>query len=188
MNLDEAQRKQVAAWIADGLKLSEIQNRLGTEFHVHLTYIEVRLLVDDLKLTPKDVELPKTPVSPLQSQAPPPSQGGVGSQSIVPPGAAPAGAAAAPGGVSMSVDQIARPGAMVSGKVTFTDGNKAEWYSDEMGRLGLVPQQAGYRPSPAELKQFQALLEQELSKLGSSRSGSTVGGRGRTQRRLWQAM
>ena len=28
MNLDEAQRKQVADWIAQGLKLSEIQNRL----------------------------------------------------------------------------------------------------------------------------------------------------------------
>ena len=31
MNLDDAQRKTVAGWIADGLKLSEIQNRLSTE-------------------------------------------------------------------------------------------------------------------------------------------------------------
>ena len=29
MNLDEAQRKKVAEWVAQGLKLSEIQNRLG---------------------------------------------------------------------------------------------------------------------------------------------------------------
>jgi hypothetical protein len=64
------------------------------------------------------------------------------------------------------VDQIARLGAVVSGKVTFGDGNQAEWYFDEAGRLGLAPQQPGYRPSAAELQQFQRLLENELSKMG----------------------
>ena len=59
MNLDEAQRKKVAEWIAQGLKLSEIQNRLGSDLGVTMTYMDVRLLVDDLKLTPKDIELPK---------------------------------------------------------------------------------------------------------------------------------
>src|SRR6185295_14602857 len=54
MNLDEAQRKKVAGWIADGLKLSEIQTRLAAELGVRLTYMDVRFLVDDLKLTPKD--------------------------------------------------------------------------------------------------------------------------------------
>src|ERR1051325_8757880 len=31
MNLDEKQRQQVAAWIAEGLKLSEIQNRIAND-------------------------------------------------------------------------------------------------------------------------------------------------------------
>ena len=66
----------------------------------------------------------------------------------------------------MAVDQLARPGAVVSGKVTFTDGNRADWYIDQTGRLGLVPQQTGYRPPAADLQQFQAALEGELSKLG----------------------
>src|SRR3974390_262904 len=65
MNLDEAQRKRVTEWIAQGLKLSEIQNRLQSELGLKLTYMEVRLLVDDLKLTPKDVEPVKAPQSPL---------------------------------------------------------------------------------------------------------------------------
>ena len=56
MNLDEAQRQKVAEWIAQGLKLADIQNRLISEFHVTMTYMEVRMLVDDLKLTPKDPE------------------------------------------------------------------------------------------------------------------------------------
>ena len=58
MNLDESQRQKVAAWIADGAKLSEIQTRLMSEFGLKFTYMEVRFLVDDLKLTPKDPEPP----------------------------------------------------------------------------------------------------------------------------------
>jgi len=49
MNLDESQRKKVAEWIKQGLKLAEIQNRLVAELGVKMTYMEVRLLVDDLK-------------------------------------------------------------------------------------------------------------------------------------------
>src|SRR5215472_4748397 len=65
MTLDDAQRKKVAEWIAAGLKLSEIQNRLASDLGVRMTYMDVRLLVDDLKLTPKDVERSKpAPVLP----------------------------------------------------------------------------------------------------------------------------
>src|ERR1051326_4345406 len=59
MNLDDAQKRAVTDWIAGGLKLSEIQKRAADELGLHLTYMEVRLLVDDLKLTPKDVERAK---------------------------------------------------------------------------------------------------------------------------------
>ena len=59
MTLDDTQRKKVAEWIAAGLKLSEIQNRLASDLGVRMTYMDVRLLVDDLKLTPKDVERAK---------------------------------------------------------------------------------------------------------------------------------
>src|ERR1044071_5253246 len=65
MNLDDVQRKTVSGWITEGLKLSEIQNRLASELGLRLTYMDVRLLVDDLKLTPKDVEPPKVPASAL---------------------------------------------------------------------------------------------------------------------------
>ena len=62
MNLDETQRKQVKHWIEEGLKLSDIQKRLETEWGLRQTYLEVRLLVDDLKLMPKDP--PPLPPSP----------------------------------------------------------------------------------------------------------------------------
>jgi len=153
MNLDDAQRKKVAAWIAEGLKLSELQSRLASELHIHMI--------------PKDTEPLRAGASPLQASPPPPKAGTTRSaQSPASGGAAPAQAGPGPGKVSVSVDQIARPGAVVSGRVTFGDGNQAEWYFDEAGRLGLAPEQEGYRPPVGELQQFQSALERELSKLG----------------------
>src|SRR5689334_22175928 len=113
MNLDEAQRQKVAEWIREGLKLSEIQTRLTSELGVQMTYMEVRLLVDDLKLTPKDVEPPKTAHPTFGTVSAP--AGGSARPGTSPPAAAaakPPGPAAAPGRVSISVDQLARPGAL----------------------------------------------------------------------------
>ncbi len=162
MNLDEAQRKKVAEWIAAGQKLSEIQTRLQSELRVVMTYMEVRLLVDDLKLTPKDPEPPKPAADTLQAASP---------AALPNPGPGLAGtpepqAPAAGGSVSVSVDHLARPGAIVSGKVTFSDGQSAEWHLDQSGRLGLVPPSPGYRPPPADVPQFQAALDAELRKMG----------------------
>src|SRR5438128_2948786 len=112
MNLDEAQKRIVAEWVAQGQKLSEIQKRIADELGLHLTYMEVRLLVDDLKLTPRDVEPPKSIGAALQAAAP--------GSGVDAPAAARHPAAKA-GAVSISVDQVARPGAVVSGKVTFSD-------------------------------------------------------------------
>ena len=168
MNLDQAQRQQVAKWIEEGLKLSEIQSKLASEFGVRMTYMEVRFLIDDLKLKPKDKEPPPAPVLPKAA--------GAGA------GPAPAGKQPAPlpedesgfadeplpGGsnVSVSVDQVTRPGALVSGKVSFSDGQSADWYLDQMGRLGVVAKQQGYKPSQADLMAFQAELQNQLARMG----------------------
>jgi hypothetical protein len=161
MTLDDTQRKKVAEWIAAGMKLSEIQNHLASELGVRMTYMDVRLLVDDLKLTPKDIEPPKpaAPILPAASPTPSVPETSLKIEKEPVP-------EASLGGVSVSVDHLARPGAVVSGKVTFTDGQKADWYIDQTGRLGLAPTQAGYRPAPGDVQQFQAALETELSRMG----------------------
>ena len=69
-------------------------------------------------------------------------------------------------GVSVTVDSLTKPGSLVSGQVTFSDGNTAEWYLDQMGRLGLAPKTEGYRPSPADVQAFQAALETEIRRAG----------------------
>ena len=156
MILTEEQRQRVTAWILQGAKLADIQNRLMSEFSIKMTYMEVRLLVDDLKLTPKDPEPPKAATPPPEAPKPAAEKK---SPLTAEPGPA-------PGGVSVGVDQIARPGAVVSGKVTFSDGQTAEWYLDQAGRLAVVPKQQGYKPSAADVQQFQGALQNELMRMG----------------------
>lgn len=159
MNLDESQRQRVTAWILQGAKLSEIQSRLAEEFSLRLTYMEVRLLVDDLKLTPKDPEPPKSAEPPpvtAPNSAETKSAAKVSDDEASPP----------PGKVSVAVDQLTRPGALASGKVSFSDGQSADWYLDQMGRLGVVPKKQGYKPSAADVQQFQGALQDELAKMG----------------------
>lgn len=163
MKLDDNQRQAVSKWIAEGAKLSEIQNRLAAEFGIKLTYMEARFLVDDLKLTPKDPEPPKVvappvaaPASPLATTPVPAGEMPVADEVLPPLG----------GNVSVSVDQITRPGAMISGKVNFSDGQIADWYLDQTGRLGVVPKVAGYKPTAEDVKNFQLALQQEIAKLG----------------------
>jgi hypothetical protein len=155
MKLDEAQRLAVTKWIADGAKLSEIQNRLAAEFGLKLTYMEARFLVDDLKLTPKDPEPPKV-IAPPVSTAPLETK----------PVPLETGSAPTVGKVAITVDQITKPGAIVSGKVAFSDGQTADWYLDQTGRLGVVPKVQGYKPSAADVQEFQIALQQEIAKLG----------------------
>jgi hypothetical protein len=164
MNLTEEQRQRVAAWITQGAKLGEIQDRLAAEFGLKLTYMDTRFLVDDLKLVPKDAERPKVVELPAAAKPPPaappvPAEATAIADDLPLP---PAGG----GKVSVTVDQITRPGSIVSGKVTFSDGQVADWYLDQMGRLGVVPKQQGYKPSAADVQEFQIALQQEVAKLG----------------------
>jgi len=164
MNLTEEQRRQVAVWISQGAKLGEIQDRLAAEFGLKLTYMDTRFLVDDLKLVPKDPERPKVlelagvAKTPTAAQTPP-AEAEAATLEDAP---APIGGER----VAVTVDQITRPGSIVSGKVTFSDGQVAEWYLDQMGRLGVVPKQQGYKPSAADVQDFQIALQQEVAKLG----------------------
>ena len=138
MILTDDQKAAISKWIEEGANLSEIQKRLKEEFQISLTYLDTRLLADDLKLSIKEPERPPDPkpLPPPEPETPAPT-----------------------GKVSVTIDQITRPGAMVSGRVTFSDGQKSEWYLDQTGRLGLNPSTPGYRPSQQDVMDFQVELE-----------------------------
>lgn len=157
MQLTDEQKQTVATWMADGLKLSDIQDRLAAECGMRLTYMDVRFLMDDLKLVPKDPPAPAPAPEQTADAVPAPAE----------PSPLAADSSEKPAGkVSLQVDQIARPGALVSGSVTFSDGKNASWYLDQQGRLGMVPPEQGYRPPEGEVEEFQLALDQQLAKLG----------------------
>jgi len=168
MNLDENQKQQVLKWLDAGLKLAEVQKKIEQEFGLRPTYMEVKFIVSDLNAKPKDPE-PETPATP---PLPAPGSGApaqAGYEDEYPEGDLPEEAELPPagvGGVKVAVDQIARPGAMISGKVTFANGKSCEWMLDQMGRLGVVPAEDGYKPTAVELRDFQIALQDELRRMG----------------------
>lgn len=157
MQLTDEQKQQVTQWIADGQKLADVQRRLADEFDVRLTYMEARFLIDDLQLTPQDA--PEPVKSPVTAETPAP----LASSPLV---ADPDAPLSPMGQLVLKVDEITKPGTIVSGSVTFSDGGKAAWHLDQTGRLGMNPETPGYRPPEPDIQEFQVALDRELTRLG----------------------
>jgi hypothetical protein len=158
--LSPEQLAQVEIWAADGANLNQVQDRLKTEFGITLTYLDARLLMLDVGVRIKDKprEVAK-PAEPAPAAVKEPAELESWEEGLEPP--------ATPGGsIQMSADQIAIPGALISGKVTFSDGVQATWFLDQMGRLGLNGSPQGYQPPPADVPQFQQQLDLMLQKAG----------------------
>ncbi len=154
--LTPAQISTVSAWVAEGATLSQIQERLSSQLEVSMTYMDVRFLVDDLNLALIEKEEPTKPEEAATEAVPADAAAPV----------APAETAQGTGVVTVEVDTIAQPHAMVSGHVTFSDGEKADWYIDHQGRPGMAARTPGYRPTPQDITDFQAKLDVALRQAG----------------------
>lgn len=171
MMISDEQRNSIKEWLADGASLADVQKNLKDEYQLTMTYMDVRLLVLEIGAEVQDEPEPEpepepAPAPPPAAVEPPPARPG--------PWANPPDADAGPEGdetipepsVSLSIDRLVVPGAMVSGDVTFSDGVKARWMIDRSGRFGLEPEQDGYQPSEMDLQMFQAELRAELQRKG----------------------
>ena len=172
MTLNPEQKQAVSAWVAAGDNLSLVQKKLAEQFKISMTYRDVRFLVDDLNLELKD-PAPKVDTSDLSktTPVPPPTAGPADADDALPPehSAAPGEEDfPAPGAstLTLDVDRIVRPGAVVSGTVTFSDGTSGKWALDQQGRLMLETPQKGYQPSPADVQAFQRALQAQLQRHG----------------------
>ena len=169
--LTAEQQTSVAQWVADGATLNDIQDRLKRELGMTLTYMDTRLLIMELglKLIDKPKEVLPEPDSQPPAQDSLPEDGTSYDEADLPPGDEPPYEDALPmagGGVSVSLDALAIPGTMVSGKATFSDGKTANWHIDQFGRLGLRPPEPGYQPPPADIPLFQRELQRLLQQQG----------------------
>ena len=160
--LTDEQVATIHKWASDGDQLAEIQKRMEETFDIRLTYMDTRFLILDLGIqlqSDSDANTENEDEGNDESNATP-SMDELTEDDIevLPPDAS---AAPLPGGrVRVSLDSIARPGMMVNGRVTFSDGESGAWYVDEMGRLGIEPNTPGYRPSEIDLQSFQRELQQ----------------------------
>ncbi len=161
--LTPEQLAHVEQWASEGANLNEVQDRLKKEFAINLTYLDARLLMLDigvkLKEKPKPVEKPA--VAPAVD-APLPAEDETWNENFDDATAD----STTPCEVKLTADEIAIPGALISGKVTFSDGQTASWFLDQMGRLGLNGAPQGYQPPPADVPLFQQQLDGLLQKSG----------------------
>ena len=160
MELSDSQKEVISGWVTDGFKLGDIQRRLGEAFGISLTYMETRFLLDDLNLDL--ISQPKTVDSDLSQAVHEELEGArkrEESEDF-------ADAAPERGKVKVSLHRINRPGAVAGGKVTFSDGNAAEWALDQIGRLVLNAEKDGYQPTEGDLEEFQKELSALLQNRG----------------------
>lgn len=122
--------------------MSDLQRQIKDEFGFTLTYMDTRFLILDLGI--ELIESPKA-VEKKSEEIPLP----------VPTGK-----------VSVTMDSLTLPGALVSGKATFSDGETAIWMLDQTGRPGLDPDTPGYRPSQEDIMEFQVQLRELIQKSG----------------------
>ena len=170
--LTEEQKAEVAKWFAAGASLDEIQKRMKAEFGVHMTYLDVRLMVAELP-QPVEDEL-ESQSAPVADAAAAPVEDALPEEAtpaVEPPKRYDLDAPDADEGkpspdVVVEIDTLTIPGTYASGDVTFSDGTKAKWYLDQQGRLGLGNAPEGYRPSQSDAALFQARLMDLLRSRG----------------------
>jgi hypothetical protein len=155
---NEERKPIVTQLLKEGRSLSEIQDHLRKENGDSITYMELRLLLSempDAKLPEK--ERPKTvmpsPSAPSASAAAKSSAAAQEPESVG-------------GKLSISVDQVPAPGAMLSGYARFSSGAKAHWFLDEMGRLGLEPELGASKPTQKDMQEFSTELRRMLQQTG----------------------
>jgi hypothetical protein len=127
---------------AEGASMSDLQRLLKDDFGISITYMDTRFLILDLGI--ELIEEPKEePKAEEEKPAPVPT-----------------------GTVTVTMDTLTLPGALVSGKVTFSDGETAIWMLDQTGRPGLDPDTPGYRPAQEDIMEFQVQLRALIQKSG----------------------
>lgn len=139
-NLTDEQVAEVKKWAEEGEQLAGIQKRLQEEFGLNATYMDTRFLILDLGVDLQSEE--------AEEESAATTEGEVFAEEAAPETS---------GGVTVTTDELIRPGAMVSGSVVFSDGQKARWWFDQMGP-GLDPETPGYQPSQDDLVIFEQKL------------------------------
>ncbi|MEN9360429.1 MAG: hypothetical protein RL095_1964 [Verrucomicrobiota bacterium] len=138
-----ALKKLIALELKKKTSLNDIHRLLRDQHGQSMTFMELRLLAAEAEIDWKELD----PVKPEAKKA---------------EDADDSTGEAQPAGTVVEMSKIARPGAMLSGSVSFASGLKGEWWVDNAGRLGMNMADKTTRPSPEEMMEFQRLLEEKV--------------------------
>lgn len=139
--LSEDQVSTIKEWAKDGAQLADIQLRMREEMKFPVTYMDTRMLILDLGIELVREEEDESAPEVLEKPVP-------------------------TGETTVTMDSIALPGALVSGRVTFSDGETGIWKLDQSGRPSLDPGTPGYQPSESDIMEFQNQLRSLIESSG----------------------
>ena len=145
-------KRFMAAKIAEGVNLSDVQKLVNQEFGLKLTYMDVRILASELDNNdPKAQELAKEKAR-AEAEKKRQEEEGIEPEVEATPG---------DGRTVVEVSKLVRPGTALSGTVKFASGSTADWYVDSYGRLGIENLQ-GDKPTESDIMAFQDELKKAL--------------------------
>ena len=139
--LSKDQIATIKEWAAQGAQLADIQLRMREEMEIPVTYMDTRFLILDLGIE-LVVEKKEEPVVEIK-------------EVLIPTGE-----------TTVTMDSVALPGAIVSGRVVFSDGESGIWQLDQTGRPSLNPNTPGYKPSSEDTTEFQRQLRALIESTG----------------------
>ena len=142
--MDDIQLKKIIkGHLDEDLTLNEIHKILADEHKVKMTFMELRLLsseIDDMDWGKFDPKVEEDDEEETEETAP----------------------AEPVSGTQIEISKIQRPGAMMSGSVTFLSGLTGEWYIDGMGQLGLNMTNEDDQPTEEDMMDFQTELRRKV--------------------------
>jgi len=141
--LTSDQKEALIRWAAEGATMADLQRRMKEELGLSVTYMDTRFVVLDLGLELKQEEKAVEKKPEIPAAVPVPT-----------------------GKVTATIDDLVLPGAIVSGRVTFSDGEAGTWLIDQSGRPALDPDRVDYRPKPEDIAEFQTQLRALLQTRG----------------------
>ncbi|OQC15169.1 MAG: hypothetical protein BWX73_01461 [Lentisphaerae bacterium ADurb.Bin082] len=151
----------------EGMSLSDVQKILAQDYNIRMTYLELRLLADDLAVNWEKLDKPKPAPQPAEQAVTPEEDDesfdedddedldddeDFEEEEEV----------AEPGAVKVTIDPAPRPGMILSGMVRFASGIRAGWMMDRRGRLNLDLPDDGPQPSQEDLQGFQEELRRVM--------------------------
>jgi hypothetical protein len=140
--LSEKQIATISEWAAQGAQLADIQLRMRQEMEIPITYMDTRFVVLDLGITLIE-EKTEEPLPEIELSPPTPT-----------------------GKTTVTMDSVALPDSVVSGRVVFSDGESGIWKLDQTGRPSLDPNTPDYQPSREDIMEFQQQLRALIESTG----------------------